>query len=309
MICEGDQIETRNFYTVGQLAEFMDVEVDADHEIVVNNRTATMDTLIYENFTIDWTVLSFGAAAIPPEQLPVAVEWNRPQGLAEPVSGKPENEIEGDAVDLEADAAEEIETAQLPEVAESAVDGVSDAASADSGIAQDVETKEPQMSEDTKEDKTEGSAQVEPQLESGAVTVYVNGQPVRLTGKNSYIFVDIFDFYDFDLSASAGRAIITEKIRRSQLYWRPEMRFSWAGKKSRIVVKPRGRERWQREKQSERDLARTVPKRKEREQKDGIMQHCEWEQRKLYLCRLRYMPHFNRCRHQWQKNRGRAELV
>lgn len=220
MICEGDQIETRNFYTVGQLAEFMDVEVDADHEIVVNNRTATMDTLIYENFTIDWTVLSFGAAAIPPEQLPVAVEWNRPQGLAEPVSGKPENEIEGDAVDLEADAAEEIETAQLPEVAESAVDGVSDAASADSGIAQDVgeseaatnavETKEPQMSEDTKEDKTEGSAQVEPQLESGAVTVYVNGQPVRLTGKNSYIFVDIFDFYDFDLSASAGRAIITE---------------------------------------------------------------------------------------------------
>ena len=123
-------------------------------------------------------------------------------------------------MDLEADAAEEIETAQLPEVAESAVDGVSDAASADSGIAQDVgeseaatdavETKEPQMSEDTKEDKTEGSAQVEPQLESGAVTVYVNGQPVRLTGKNSYIFVDIFDFYDFDLSASAGRAIITE---------------------------------------------------------------------------------------------------
>ncbi len=64
-IKEGDVIETRSFYTVGQLAEFMDVEVDPDYEIMVNNRPATMDTLIYENFSIDWVVLSFGAGEVP----------------------------------------------------------------------------------------------------------------------------------------------------------------------------------------------------------------------------------------------------
>lgn len=44
-IKEGDAVETRNFYTIGQLAEFMDVEIDTDHEILVNNRPADFNTL------------------------------------------------------------------------------------------------------------------------------------------------------------------------------------------------------------------------------------------------------------------------
>ena len=51
---EGDVIETRSFYTIRQLAEFMDVAIDLNHAILVNNRPANMDTLVYENFTIDW---------------------------------------------------------------------------------------------------------------------------------------------------------------------------------------------------------------------------------------------------------------
>ena len=45
--------------------------------------------------------------------------------------------------------------------------------------------------------------------DGNTVLVYINGQPVKLTGKPQYIFVDIFDFYEFDLTASNGRAIIT----------------------------------------------------------------------------------------------------
>ena len=71
-IKEGDAVETRSFYTVEQLAAFMDVEVDMDHEILVNNRVATMESLVYENFSVDWVVLSFGAAAVDPAELPVA---------------------------------------------------------------------------------------------------------------------------------------------------------------------------------------------------------------------------------------------
>lgn len=60
-IREKDVVETRSFYTVGQLAEFMDVEIDPDYEIMVNNRAATFETLIYENFSIDWKVIGYGA--------------------------------------------------------------------------------------------------------------------------------------------------------------------------------------------------------------------------------------------------------
>lgn len=69
-IQEGDEIETRNYYTVGQLAQFMDVELDQDAEILVNNRLATLDTLVYENFDVNWKTLNFattdGTSQIPP---------------------------------------------------------------------------------------------------------------------------------------------------------------------------------------------------------------------------------------------------
>lgn len=43
------------------------------------------------------------------------------------------------------------------------------------------------------------------------ITVIVNEKPVTLTGKAEYVFVDVFDFIDFDLSRSLGRTIVTLK--------------------------------------------------------------------------------------------------
>lgn len=43
-----------------------------------------------------------------------------------------------------------------------------------------------------------------------AFDITVNGQPVTLKNKKEYVFVDVFDFYDFDLSQSQGRMIITQ---------------------------------------------------------------------------------------------------
>lgn len=60
-IKEGDEIETRSFYTVGQIAEFMDVEIDEEYQILVNNRVADKDALVYENFNVDWTLTGYGA--------------------------------------------------------------------------------------------------------------------------------------------------------------------------------------------------------------------------------------------------------
>ena len=146
-IQEGDVIETRNFYTVGQVAEFMDVEVDMDKEILVNNRDADFDTLVYENFSIEWTVLSFGVA----EETP-AEDKEFSNGVQEE-SGYEETD-------------------------------------ASSAYSEEAPVEEPAPA-DT------------------GIVVFVNGEPVPLTGKSEYIFVDIFDRITFDLNAGRGRAIAT----------------------------------------------------------------------------------------------------
>ena len=184
-IQEGDMIETRNFYTVGQVAEFMDVEVDTDHDIIVNNREADFDTLVYENFSIEWTVLSFGVADEPYQ----APQMHLPKGV-ENLSG--ETITEEDATTYE-----------------------------------DVEAYDDEIEEE--------STQVEePVVPVGnEIIVFVNGEPVPLSGKSDYIFVDIFDRITFDLQASKGRAIatilngrdaqFTEKLSHGDkidLYWK-----------------------------------------------------------------------------------------
>ncbi|MDF2882709.1 MAG: ftsA2 [Clostridiaceae bacterium] len=39
---------------------------------------------------------------------------------------------------------------------------------------------------------------------SNQIKVLVNGQPVLLNGKENYVFIDIFNFYDFDLTTARG---------------------------------------------------------------------------------------------------------
>ena len=175
-IQEGDVIETRNFYTVGQVAEFMDVEVDTEHEILVNNREADFDTLVYENFSIEWTVLSFGVADAPYEPKPVQ-EAKIPTGMNLPEGVE---NLSGDA-----EGAYSTET--------SYADGLdaTEGYKAPCYEATSVPAKEPAPQEDK------------------GIVVFVNGEPVPLTGKDEFIFVDIFDRITFDLTQSRGRAIAT----------------------------------------------------------------------------------------------------
>ena len=43
------------------------------------------------------------------------------------------------------------------------------------------------------------------------INVIVNDQVVTLTGKTGYVFVDVFDHIDFDLSRPHGKMVITKK--------------------------------------------------------------------------------------------------
>ncbi|MBR2045427.1 MAG: rod shape-determining protein [Agathobacter sp.] len=187
-IQEGDQIETRNFYTVGQVAEFMDVEVDTEKDILVNNREADFDTLVYENFSIEWSVLSFGVADEPEKQVYKPVPEQIVSGESYTAYEEPEEDVNAEIGDGAAvDTASPIEEASQEEVSSTGIE----------------------------------------------IIVFVNGEPVPMTGKDEYIFVDIFDRITFDLNAGRGRAIatilngrdalFTEKLHHGdkvELYWK-----------------------------------------------------------------------------------------
>ncbi len=53
---ENDVIELLNYYTVRQIADFMDVIIDKKMNLYVNNKLANMDTFVYENFSVIWTM-------------------------------------------------------------------------------------------------------------------------------------------------------------------------------------------------------------------------------------------------------------
>ncbi len=70
-----------------------------------------------------------------------------------------------------------------------------------------VENEEKELSDnvtDTPEEKAP-----EPPANT-TIVITVNGTPVVLSGKPSYLFVDIFDFYPFDLSRMGGKELITK---------------------------------------------------------------------------------------------------
>lgn len=92
----------------------------------------------------------------------------------------------------------------------------------------DIYTEEPVSQNPEPEEGEPGTAQetsaeaVVPQLPH-PLTVIVNHSPITMQGKASYVFVDVFDYIDFDLgaSASAGRSIVTNLNGRPAQYMEP----------------------------------------------------------------------------------------
>lgn len=189
-IQEGDEIEMRNFYTVSQIAGFMDLVVDEEREILVNNREATMDTLVYENFSVEWyekeidmgVVQSHRSYSLEAEERRKQEDLDAQSVVQQEIE---ETEEQGEQISADANVAENADT-----VAQEAVDNVQDA-SAKSEPVQEV--SEPVVEEPA----------------TAMIVVLVNGEQVELVGKESYIFVDIFDRITFDLQAGKGRAIAT----------------------------------------------------------------------------------------------------
>lgn len=188
-IRENDVIETRNYYTVRQIAQFMDLVIDTDQMIFVNNEEADLDTLVYENFSVEWKTDEYDVARI---------DNNNYNDTQESDSDDASVLAEQDANSTESD---NTVTRTSEQMMNQVLDELHDefAKEAEASAVPENELPKNDIQEEIHEEDSS----------KNTVTVIVNGEPVELYGKDTYIFVDIFTHISFDLQAGKGRAIAT----------------------------------------------------------------------------------------------------
>ena len=212
---DGDNINISNYYTVAQLAEFMDVEVDTERDILVNNRVENMDAQVYENFSVDWTVLNYRTAKEDMIQKPL-------QTPEEPVAAMDENvqpvSLQNEEVSVDENGQAEKPVGHDQEKSEETIEEQSEEQSKEQSKEQSEEqVKEEQKTKEDAEKNTEINTEIEAE-EPVDCAVFVNGDVIVLRGKPQYVFIDVFDYIDFDLSDSRGRAIITKINDKDAFY-------------------------------------------------------------------------------------------
>lgn len=219
-IQNGDNILMESYYTVEQLFSFLDCNIK-DFDVYVNNEAAKPDTKVYENFTVKMEPAVAG------------------------LSGDSEAADEDDAMTADEDnamaadedngggyAASDDETAGGGYVISDNEKVANDSTEAGTQTA-DANRKEtarkkaePRQDEPVRKSARQkkdlgGKGKTPADLEQNAAAseeekpkenvdliVIINKQPVKLSGKPAYILVDIFDFYEFDLTKPRGKGIV-----------------------------------------------------------------------------------------------------
>lgn len=175
-VCDGDEIEFLNYYTVQQIVEFMDVLLDDNMHIYVNNKIANKDTKVYENFSVMWSMAKLDA-----------------EEKAEEYDDTLEDEMQyTDDTEVYEKEVENTSTAEVTEV---------------------VNENSQQTSSVQEEQQPVLQMPVEQQI-----GVIVNGRTYILKGKPEYVFVDVFDYIDFDLSKPQGSGIVTTLNKQPAQY-------------------------------------------------------------------------------------------
>ncbi len=215
MIKDGDDIRINNFYTVQEISEFLDMPLGG--QITVNDTPAKADTRAYENFTISWdpeqplTMESFGSTAYEEEEASEV-------GTVE--STEVENVGNVASVEEPAEVTNVVDSvAQSSVVADVNVMTQSNSV-VDNSAIQSTVTVTANATETISAAEAEVKEEEAPKVPVDLMVI-VNKLPVTLRGKSEYVFVDIFDFINFDLKASAGRSIVTVLNGRTPSYMEP----------------------------------------------------------------------------------------
>ncbi len=202
-IQDGDRIEMLKYYTVAQILEFMDVNLEAGTEIYVNREIASPLSEVYDNFNVDWTFAEeeFHDGSLADLKAQAAKERaENPELAAEELSKA------GSIEDLKRKIAGTTEPEELPPAVDLIGNPIHGASvnggtiGSGPGITRDI--------------GDEGNKE-------GGITVIYNGEPLKLWGKNDFIYVDVFNFTDFDLSSKQGRSVVTLLNGRAARYTEP----------------------------------------------------------------------------------------
>ncbi len=211
-IQENDNIEILNYYTVRQIAEFMDVIINQEMNIYVNNKLADMDTKVYENFSVIWTmeVLQLSDKEKYDQDVSYA---DLPEDDGTYVKREREEMPVGVTFGDEPTAQQiEPETEELQESGEAVTQGnVSDG-------SQDGQSTDTAL---TEQEQAASAGEVQTETKTGiplSIRVTVNGQEIQMSGKSEYVFVDVFQYIDFDLSRPKGSGIVTNLNGREAQY-------------------------------------------------------------------------------------------
>lgn len=284
-IKENDSIEILNFYTVRQVAEFMDVIINQEMNIYVNNKLADMDTKVYENFSVIWTMEELQLSDRDRYEADAAgtvEKVSTEDGMVDSFEDLPEDdgsyyakqepqedvqedvtsaesddaavEANEEESDLVAGAVEDVELDRTVGTAEDTESNYAAGATENvegdhtAGAAEDTETDHAAGAEQetvtaqqdntdkasaetsqeefdkahtdsTGSDSTESSTDdTNTSSAEGTVHVTVNGSQISMSGKKEYVFVDVFQYIEFDLSKPQGSGIVTRLNGRDAQY-------------------------------------------------------------------------------------------
>ena len=201
-IKEDDRVEMRGYYTVSQIIEFMDVEIDMEKEILVNNKPADLETLVYENFSIEWTVQAFRT---PQSEIEKEKEVKAELTAAEENSAKPADDVkEKTELQKKIDAIRNVDKSYEESEHELTQEELEEKFMEEQKATEsDIR---PTIIEKAKQRVAKRAAA---KLAGMDLHIVVNKMPVTLTGKKTYVFVDVFDVIGFDVHGGNGKSIVT----------------------------------------------------------------------------------------------------
>ncbi len=242
-IQENDEVEILGYYTVRQISEFMDVVIDWNMNIYVNNKVADMDTKVYENFSVIWTLEELQLSDVEfyeqAEQEEKPAQSDRPAGTAGfTMTASRMTASSGmgtDTADGSQSAAQGVvhDGTEEPLTPESGTDGSgTDGEQKQKGARivmgpgvkraeEEAKAKARAREEEAARAKEEENKRREEILNKHvplSIIVTVNGEQIKLTGKKNYVFVDVFEYIDFDLSKPQGSGIVTNLNGREAQY-------------------------------------------------------------------------------------------
>lgn len=213
-IADGDDIRILPYYTVSQIVEFMDIVLKDGMNFYVNNKHANPSTQVYDNFSVLCTMEELALSDVEADE---AVRLSSYENL-------PDGDLEDVA---NAHASDEVLQNMNRITAEPKTEenDLTLAYAKQEGIT---------LNEDgTLPEETESEEDVPKEKD---IMVIANGKSIRLTGKKEYVFVDIIDHIDFDVTKPQGSSISTicngEKVEflspiKSndvlQIFWNPRV--------------------------------------------------------------------------------------